>query len=193
MQKVILASQSKQRKMMMELLNIPFVTIPADIDEKAIRSDDLKIQAESIAKAKADKILSLHEGIVIAGDLFCAVDGRLLEKPRDKEEAKEMLRFQSGKMQEIYCGFVYIDQENGIEHAGCIVSEVKLRNLDEEEIELYVKNSPVLTWAAAWAPLGYGSTFVQELRGSFSGIHGLPLELLIPLLRKSGIDPRPNT
>lgn len=190
MQKLILASQSKQRKMMMELLGLPFETIPADIDEKAIRSDNPKIQAEAIAKAKAEKIASERDGVIVAGDLFCMVEDRILEKPQSLDEAKEMLRLQSNRTQVVYCGFVYFDRQHGIEVVTCVTTDLVFRELTDEEIETYVRTYPVTSWAAGYAPLEYGVSMIKEIRGSYTAIHGLPLELLIPLLRQSGFEPK---
>lgn len=192
MQRIILASQSKQRKMMMALSGLPFDTIPADIDEKAIRSDDPKIQAESIAKAKIEKISAEYDGVIIAGDLFLCLDNKILEKPTDLNEARDMMYMLSGATVHVYCGFAYFDTSKNIKTATCVVTELIFRTFSDAEIDEYLKTYPVLSWAAGYAPLDYGITMIKEIRGSYTGIHGLPLEILIPLLRQSGFEPKPH-
>ncbi len=190
MQRVILASSSNQRKMLMQALGIPFEIIPANIDEGSIRSDDMELQAESIARAKAEKVASQHDGIVIAGDAFVTCNGELFEKPSSLDEARSMLSTMSGNWITEYCGVCYIDRKNNIDYATSTVSKAKFRELSEKEIEEYVSQFPVTTWAAAFSSAYiYGMTMVAELQGSFTGfIHGFPMEVVVPLLRKSGLE-----
>lgn len=66
----------------MDSLGVSYVVIPADINEKAIRDENLKIRAEKIARAKAEKVANENEGVIIAADTFVSCDGKVLEKPR---------------------------------------------------------------------------------------------------------------
>lgn len=193
MQKIILASGSLQRKNILSVLNIPFEVIPADIDEKTIQDNDLKIRAEKIARAKAEKVASQHSGIIISGDTYTVCDGKILEKPDSLGAAKVMLRFLSGKKGINYNGFCYLDKKNKIDFSTTAEVKFAFRQLSELEIETYVKKFPVLTWAAACSPAyPYIMTMISYLTGSLTGFtHGLPMESLIPLLRKSGFDARP--
>jgi len=193
MQKVILASGSAQRKNLFSILNIPFSVIPADVDEKLIRDNDLKIQAEMIARAKAEKIASQNAGIVIAADTFVVLDKQVLEKPVDLEEARAMLRMQSDREVVVYTGFCYLDGENKIDFSTTSIINMRLRKISDKEIDAYVEKFPVTSWSAAFSPAyPYGATLISEISGSFTGFtHGLPLDMLIPLLRKSGFEVLP--
>jgi septum formation protein len=195
MQKVILASASPQRKILMSCLDIPFEIIPADIDEKEIRDKDFAARAKNIARAKALAVAEKHQGIIIAADTFPVHEsGRILEKPESLQEAREMLFLQSGTKQTVYTGFCYLDRENGIEVNETFTNEVSFRELYPEEIESYVQNLPVLSWSAAYAPAyAYGMSMLKSNSGSLTAFtHGLPMETLIPLLKKSGFLIRPN-
>lgn len=187
--KIILASNSATRKKLMDSLGITYEIIPANIDEKAIRFDDLKIQSEKIARAKAEFIAKSYEGIIIAADTFGSIEGRILEKPKTLKEAFGMLKLQSGKTGIMYTGFCYIDKANKIDFSA--VSEVKytFRHLSDEEIDNFVNNNPVLNWAAAFAPSDpYQTGFISKIEGSLTALmYGIPSELLIPLLAKSGV------
>lgn len=186
--RIILASGSASRKSLLSALQIPFEVIPAEIDEKSIRDIDLKQRAEKIARAKAEKIISEHEGIVIAGDTFVALGETVLEKPIDLDDAKRMLRMQSGKHVRVLTGFCYIHKKQEIDFSTGIVIDVTIRELSDMEIETYVRSSPVLTWSAAFSSAySSGAALIAEMEGSFTGfVYGLPAELLVPLLRKSG-------
>jgi septum formation protein len=193
MQKIILASSSPQRKNLFSVLNIPFEVIPADIDETSIRDNIFEKQAEKIARAKAEKVASENTGIVISADTFVVLNNQILEKPKNLEEAKKMLELQSGKEEIVYTGLCYLDAENKINFSTTSIINIKFRELSEREIENYIKKFPVTSWSAAFSPAyPYGITLINEINGSFTGFtYGLPLDLIIPLLKKSGFDIRP--
>ena len=189
MVKIILASGSKQRKIMMDALGIPCVAIPADIDEKSIRDQDFKIRAEKIARAKAEKVAEGNRGIIISADTFSTCEGKVLEKPKSKDEARMMLKLQAHKECTLYTGFCYIDRVNKIDYSTTAVTKYELRKLSENEIDKFVEENPVTDWSAAFSPAyTYQLGFIKRIEGSLTGCtHGLPTEILIPCLEKSGI------
>jgi septum formation protein len=187
--KIILASGSKQRKTMMDALDIPYIVIPADIEEKAIRDENLELRAEKIARAKAEKVAEDNEGIIISADTFSACDGKVLEKPQSLDEARDMLKLQADKTCTLYTGFCYIDKANKIDYSATAITKYILRKLSDNEINKFVENNPVTEWAAAFSPAyTYQLGFIKKIEGSLTGsTHGLPVELLIPCLEKSGV------
>lgn len=195
MRTIILASQSKARKQLFSSLGIPFVTVPANIDEKSIRDENLLKRAQHIANAKAEKISNLYpEAIVIACDTFSECRGKALEKPKNIAEAKEMLRFISGNKAINYTAFRYIDRESNINFRKTVKVFYTVRKLYKVEIDEYVRKFPVTEWAAAFAlVLPYVTTLMATVNGSYTGLsYGIPAELLIPLLKKSGFEPHPT-
>lgn len=187
MQQIILASGSKQRALILETLGIPFIIIPANIQEKAIRHTDLKKQASAIAQTKAEYVARTHTGIVIAADTFNTVGHELFEKPRNKKEASFMLRKLSGKESVCYTGYCYIDTENNIKEIGTVTIRVRFRDLSDADIARHIQTHPVVQWAAGFSP-AYTDTLylIASIQGSLTGFsHGLPLERIIPLLKKS--------
>ena len=134
------------------------------------------------------------DAIVIAGDSFTVLsDGTALEKPVTIEEAKEMMKKESGAKGTVYAGFCYIDKNEKIDFSTTSVTTFQNREFSEEEIDLYIKKYPVTTWAGGLSPAyPYGLTFVYSINGSITGFaHGFPIELVIEYLSKSGIEPRP--
>lgn len=190
MQKIILASQSKQRKIIFETLGVPFEVIPADLDEKAITDPDIKIRAEKVARAKAEKIASLHNGIIIAADTFCIVNNKIFEKPETLIEAKEMLMESSGKNGLCYTSFCYIDKKSSINFSTALEIPYSFRKLSEKEIDRYIQNNPVTTWSSGFAPAyAEGMSFVKKIDGSLTGfIYGIPMELVAEYLKISGVE-----
>lgn len=191
--RIILASASPQRKKLFEALNLPFDVVAAGIHESAIRDPDPKKQALMIARAKCDAVAEREHGIIIAADTFCVYEGKILEKPRSKDEAMEILTALSGSTAMMYTGFCYLDRERGIDETALAETAFTFRELTADEIARYVEIFPVTTWSAAFSPAyPYGMTLIANINGSFTGFtHGLPMELLIPLLRRSGIAVRP--
>ncbi|MCW1949163.1 MAG: Maf family protein [Candidatus Shapirobacteria bacterium] len=192
-QKIILASASKQRRLIMDSLGVDYEIIPADIDEKAIRDDDLILRAEKIARAKAEEVAKNNQGIIIAADTFAWCNGNVLEKPKDINEAEEMLRMERNNEIMVYSGFCYLDKESNIDFLKTSVSKIVMRNLSDEEIKNFVKNNPVTQWSAAFSPMYlYQTSFVEYFEGSINGVSGLPTEFLVECLEKSGVEIKGN-
>lgn len=192
-QQIILASQSRQRKLIMDALGIPYKIIVADVDEKAIRDEDLKIRAEKIARSKAEAVAKENDGIIVAADTFAVCDGKILEKPDDLEEAKKMLKLESDNKIIVYTGFCYLDKNNNIDFSDVSISNLNLRKMSDNEINNFVENNPVLQWSAAFSPLYlYQTTFVKYFEGSITGVYGLPTEFLTDCFTKSGIEIKGN-
>lgn len=190
MQKIILASGSQQRKILMEALKIPFEVIPSNIDEKNITATSQKERARLIALTKAQEVSKQNpEAIVISGDTFTFFNGKSYEKPESLDQAVQMLREQSNQQGVCYSGCAYLDPKNGIEFSTTVETTFIFRELSENEIKKYVENNPVLTWSAGFCPAyPEGINMVRVVAGSLSAFsHGLPMEVVVPLLEKSGI------
>lgn len=174
---------------MMDTLGIPYIVISADINEKDIRDKNLEVRAEKIARAKAENVAEDQDGIIISADTFSACEGKVLEKPQSLDEAREMLKLQAEKTCTLYTGFCYLDKINKIDYSAVAITKYELRKLSDDEINRFVQNNPVMEWAAAFSPAyTYQLGFIKKIEGSLTGsTHGLPVELLIPCLKKSGI------
>lgn len=190
MQKIILASNSKQRKTLMEALKIPFEVIPSHIDEKSILESNQKERARLIALAKAEEVsIQYPQSIVISGDTFTFIKGKAYEKPESLQQAKQMLQEQSGQTGVCYSGCAYLDPKNNIKFSTTVETTFSFRELSMNEINKYVENNPVLTWSAGFCPAyPEGINMISKVDGSFSSFsHGLPMEIVVPLLEKSGV------
>lgn len=188
--KLVVASQSPQRLAIVKALGLEVVQDPASIDERAIRHEDPFQQAKLIAEAKARAAGVRHfDSWIVAADTFCVVDGVVFEKPVDLEDAKRMLREQSGKTTQEVTGVALYDPATDSMHSDVAVVEVVFRTLSETEIEKYVNSQPVLTWSAAFSPAYVeGMVLIDSINGSFTGFtHGLPAEWLMDKLRTLGV------
>jgi septum formation protein len=189
---VILASQSPQRRMLFEALGIPFETIPADLDELSIQDSDLVKRAEKVARAKAEAILKLHpESIIIAADTYLIFQGQALEKPTSLTHAAEMLRTQSSQTLFEVSGVCYLDPGYDINFSGSVSTAVTFRALSEPEITHFIEvnQEKVLTWSGAFSPAyPSGAHLIESITGSYNSFtYGFPVEVIIPLLKQSGV------
>lgn len=187
--RVILASHSIQRKALLASFGFAFETLPADIDELAIDDADHAVRAAKVARAKAEKITQLQpDAVVIAADTFLLLDGKRIEKPETKIAAKAMLEQMSGQEMTVYTGWAFIDAVHQVEVSQTAVAGITFRRLHTSEIERYVENFPVTSWAGGFT-LSHmeGAALVADLRGSLTAVLGLPLEDLIPHLVSSRV------
>jgi septum formation protein len=183
--KIILASQSKQRLNLLQTISPLIVAMPAHIDEQSVSFVNPYDKAEKIALAKAAKIaLTQSDAVIIAGDTFCYLEGRILEKPKNLDEAREMLRFQSGREIEILSGYAFVDTKSNLQKSGCERVLAVMRQLSEMEIEKYVTSEPVLTWSAAFSPAyDSGMALIKSIDGNLTAFsHGLPIDLVVDFL-----------
>jgi septum formation protein len=183
--KIILASQSKQRLDILRTLGLPIKVIPAYIDEKAVPYSDRYDKALQIALAKAQKVASKQKNaIVVAADTFCYLKGRILEKPKNLQEARAMLLFQSGQEIEVLTGYAFLNTKLHTQKTGCEKILVRMRQLSTKQIEKYINNEPVLTWSAAFSPAyDSGIALIKSINGNLTAFsHGLPLDILVDFL-----------
>lgn len=186
----ILASQSPQRARLLETLPYSFIIHPAHIDESAIKFKNPQEKAKKIALAKAQAIAEqvVGEAIIVGADTFCLCQGKILEKPKTKAEARKMLNFQSGQEIQAITGyaFIYQSSENkNIENAS-IITRARFRQLSSVEIEYYVANQAVLTWSAAFSPAyDAGMALLASAEGNLTAFtHGLPVDLLVNFINQ---------
>lgn len=185
---ILLASGSPRRKELMKMAGLKFAVMPADVPEIVPDSVPPERRAAFLAELKAAYMSVRHpEKIIIGADTVVLCEGRLLGKPKDAEEAKEMLRFLSGKVHTVYTGvsIIYSDEED----AETFLSEtqVEFYELSEAEIEAYVASGEPMDKAGAYGIQGRGCTLVKRIEGDYFTVMGLPIAELVRRLRKQGV------
>ncbi|PIS09254.1 hypothetical protein COT75_02525 [Candidatus Beckwithbacteria bacterium CG10_big_fil_rev_8_21_14_0_10_34_10] len=190
---IVLASGSKNRQKLLRALGISFKMVVSNFAEEKIKEGNFSLRARKIAMAKAKKVAEKEKGLIIACDTYTVLGGKLMEKPKDLSQAKNMLKQLSGKMAVCYTGFCFFNSVKNECVAKTVTSKVFFRKIYKEELDDYVKKFPVMSWAAAYAPSNlYGLGLIKKVIGSLTGLtHGLSIELLIPLLAKQGFKPKP--
>ena len=183
---VVLASNSPRRKELMKRLGVPFkVRTLLGVDESypdTLQGEDI---SRYISRKKAEAYRSSmapHE-LLIAADTIVSVEGQVLGKPRDADDAKRMLHLLSGRIHQVITGVTVITQDRMETIA--VTTHVKFAALTDEEINFYVDNYLPFDKAGAYGIQEWiGLVAVEELRGSFFNVMGLPGQRLYNLLKK---------
>lgn len=188
MKKIILASQSPRRKELLQLLNIPFVVHPSDVEEK-VNSDFLPYQVvESLALQKANDVATYyHEGIIIGTDTIVVHNEKILGKPKDETDAFNILKQLQGQAHEVYSGLALIDASTNRTLVSHRMTKVFMYPLSDDDIKFYIETNEPMDKAGAYGIQGLGSVFIEKIDGDYFNVVGLPLSLLREELLKIGI------
>jgi len=184
---IYLASRSPRRRELLAQIDVRFHLLlfrsrageEADVDETPLAGEAPDAYVERVARAKAEvgwqRMLqrNLPRGPVLAADTTVALDGRIFGKPADRAEAAQFLAALSGKTHEVLTA-VALKSEDRLESA-LSRSEVRFKALAEAEIQRYLATGEGDDKAGAYGIQGRAGRFVAELRGSYSGVMGLPL------------------
>jgi septum formation protein len=187
---IYLASRSPRRQELLGQIGVKFEVIEVDVDEAVMAGESARDYVERLARAKAEagwqrvQKGKLPEAPVLGVDTTVAVDGRILGKPADDREAAEMLSALSGRLHEVLTALA-LKFGSRLESA-VSVSKVRFKTLTKEEIARYVATGECEGKAGAYGIQGQAARFVAELRGSFSGVVGLPLYETAQLLERIG-------
>lgn len=208
---IILASESPRRASILEMLHIPFQKIAPSIDESVFDrlEPGKRVMALAEAKARRGKALWLElpenrerigaQGtprpptfprLVLGADTLVAFQTEsgwiTIGKPHNEREAFDMLSREEGKRQYVFSGVCLLDIAFDTPHVALSVSEVQFSSMTKEDIEWYLGFGEWRGAAGAYRIQGVGSCFIEEIKGSFSGVMGLPIHELYGILRESG-------
>ena len=188
---IILGSQSPRRRELMAGLVIPFRVLNIDADESYpahLRCGDIPIY---ISRAKADAYASrlLANELLITADTIVWLNGQMLGKPRNEEEACQMLRQLSGQTHHVYTGVTFTRLVDGKTVMESLVdkTDVTFRQLEEDEIRYYVNKYKPLDKAGAYGVQEYiGYIGVSRMVGSYFNVMGFPIERVYEVLKRLG-------
>jgi septum formation protein len=175
MKNLFLASNSPRRKELLSLFGWPFEVIPADIDERQLPGESPKNYVRRLANWKANAIAEKKNGLVIAADTIVVDGDDLLGKPVDDADARQMLVRLRGRTHQVYSGLAIIDTETGQSFNDVCCTDVPMRAYSDDEIDTYIATGDPLDKAGSYAIQHPGFHPVDELRGCFSSVMGLPL------------------
>jgi septum formation protein len=186
---VYLASGSPRRRELLQQIGVAFRVMASAVDETALQGEAPLAYVHRLAAAKADA--GWHgsrepgDAPVLAADTAVVLAGQILGKPRDRDDAEDMLRRLSGRTHEVLTA-VALRGAAGLE-TRVSRSAVTFRPIDSAEVSAYWDTGEPRDKAGAYAIQGRAAIFIADLRGSYSGVMGLPLFETAELLRSAGI------
>ena len=182
---IVLASSSPRRAAIITALGLGFRLAVPDVDETLLPGEDAATAAERLARAKASAV-GEDALPVVAADTLVVRDGRILGKPASPAEAADMLRRLRGRSHEVVTG-VCVRTPAGL-WSEVDSTRVAFASMTEAEIAWYVATGEPLDKAGAYHIDGKGSLFIESVEGSPSNVAGLPVRLLLKLMRDAGLD-----
>jgi len=186
MKPLILASASPRRAKLLQQIGLTFKVCAADIDETPQACELPRDYVLRMAKEKALAIAPrFPQAVVIASDTSVVVDGTVLGKPVDAEDASRMLQLLSGRSHQVMTSVCVYSAE----YTDLVVNEtdVWFKPLSAAEIEAYWRSGEPVDKAGAYAIQGLGAMFVERIDGSYSGVMGLPLFDVARMLHDAGV------
>ncbi len=191
MQRLLLASTSPYRKMLLEKLQLPFDCAAPQVDETPLPGESAEALVLRLAAEKAQALaLAYPEHLIIGSDQVCVIDGNITGKPHTEENARAQLRQASGQAVTFYTGLALYNGRSKQLQALCEPFHVHFRALSEAEIAAYVRLEQPLNCAGSFKSEGLGIALFDRLEGRDPNtLIGLPLIALLEMLRAEGINP----
>lgn len=201
--RLILASGSERRRQLMDMCGYDYEIIVSNADE-SIKISDPKVYVETLAERKASEVFNrlkaenkaesenktgaeARKTAVIGSDTVVELDGEIIGKPKNREDAIRIISMLSGRTHTVYTGLAVITEEN--EQLDCAVTCVTVKKMTDKEIENYVDTGEPFDKAGAYGIQGPFGLFVESVEGNYFTIIGLPLPLLYDMLKNIGITP----
>ncbi len=181
-----LASQSPRRRELLQQIGVAHQVVSADVAEVPRTQESPSDYVQRLAREKAEaglasvKRLALTPKPVLGADTIVVINNEILEKPQSLEHAAEMLRKLAGATHQVMTA-VAMAADNKLE-IKLSVTDVVFRSLSEQEIAAYWESGEPRDKAGGYAIQGLGAVFVQQIRGSYTGVVGLPIEQTVLLL-----------
>jgi septum formation protein len=181
---VVLASQSPRRRQLLTLIGIDHEVKPANIDETYLAGEEPRSHALRLARGKVQAIATPGQ-LTIGSDTIVVVDGDVLGKPANAEEAARMLRRLSGRSHIVITAVAVSWRRKVVSDAEEV--SVTFRDLTDDDIRAYIATGEPMDKAGAYGIQGFGATIVERVDGDYFAVMGLPLNRLTRLLEPLGL------
>ncbi len=184
---IILASQSPRRKELMTTLKHPFSSISPSYDEVFDTTLSIEDNIKMFSKNKGAMVLNDNlDAIVISADTVVVLNNEVLLKPKDEQDAYEMLKKLSGKKHEVFTAVTIMTKEH--QETSLVKTEVEFYELELCEIEKYIASKEPMDKAGAYAIQGIGSVFIKSITGDYYAVMGLPVGIVYQMLKRYELD-----
>jgi septum formation protein len=184
--RLVLASASPRRAHILSTLGVSFRVEVSHEDESLRPGEDGAAAVERLARAKALAVAGREALPVLAADTEVLCDGHILGKPADERDAVAMLHRLAGRAHEVVTGVCVVS--GGVARSGVERSVVRFAPMSEEEVAWYAATGEPLDKAGGYHVDGKGALFIETVEGSPSNVAGLPVRLLLRLVREADLD-----
>ncbi|MFD2329772.1 Maf family protein [Cohnella sp. GCM10020058] len=188
---LVLASTSPRRQQLIGLLGLPVEIVPSYADEDTPEDWRPARIVEALAHRKASAVLDRASqtpgAIVVGSDTIVVLDGDVLGKPKDREDAVSMLTRLAGRVHEVYTGLCCIEAASGRAVVSHSVTRVFMRALSKDQIARYVDSGEPMDKAGAYGIQEIGAMLVERIEGDFFTVVGLPVSMLAAQLGEFGL------
>ncbi|CQH37656.1 TPA: septum formation inhibitor Maf [Yersinia enterocolitica] len=170
-----LASGSPRRRELLTLLDVPFEVLKTEVEEQRRAEESAQQYVQRLAqdKARAGVSVAPQDLPVLGADTIVVLNGQVLEKPRDKAHAQQILSALSGQQHQVITAVSIADRKNML--SAMVVTDVTFRVLSQLEISDYIATGEPMDKAGAYGIQGKGGCFVRSITGSYHAVVGLPL------------------
>ena len=184
--KLILASNSRTRKQVLDNVGLKYTVIPSNIDENS-KETAPKNYVMDLSRQKAEHVArDLNEGVILSADSIIYIDENKLEKPKSKEEARIMLKRLSGRVNYAVTGVTIIDLYKNEKVTFNEVTKVFFDELTESEIDWYIENEQYILERCGYSIAGKSSIYIPKIDGDYYNILGMPISRVYKELSKLG-------
>lgn len=184
--KLILASNSRTRKEILNKVGLKYEVVPSNIEEHSDKTNP-KEYVMDLSKQKAQAVAKIvKEGVILSADSIIYIDSKKLEKPKTKEQAKGMLQNLSGKTNYAVTGVTIIDLYQNKEITFNEVTEVYFDKLTEEEIDWYIDNEEYIFERCGYSIAGKSAIYIPKINGDYYNILGMPINKVYKELKALG-------
>ena len=181
---IILASASPRRAEILRTVGWPFETFPVDIDETRRESEDAASYVHRLAREKAEAAAARRsESIIVGADTTVTLDEHVLEKPAGVQDAMRMLQLLNNRWHQVLTGLAVFDRGKQKMIVAHEATEVKFAPISDEEMQWYVESGEPMDKAGGYAIQGLGARLIEEIRGDYFNVVGLPVRLLYELFQ----------
>lgn len=184
---LILASASPRRRELLALLGMPFEPRPSDFDETQFPTEAPLDYARRLAEGKGAVVHAGEGELILSADTIVDLEGRVLGKPADPEEARAILSALRGKTHRVYTAFTLRVAGAGKVEAGFCQTDVRMRYFTETEMETYMATPSPYDKAGGYAIQDAAFHPVENIRGCYTNVMGLPLCHLANLFSEFGL------
>jgi len=190
---IVLASASPRRQEILRNAGIPFTVQAADINETPLKDELPRDCAERLAREKALTVWRMRpRDMVLGADTIVVVDGAILGKPVDGDDAARMLRLLSGRVHQVITGVCVVGTRSDSQltssepetRTASETTSVTMNELSDVEIREYVATGEPMDKAGAYAIQGMASSWIPRIEGDYSNVVGLPMALVYSMLRE---------